>query len=166
MGQPVSTQQLRPSYLTGDPGWYCDGCGATSRDRALRHDAKCGALATLAGAAAQARIKDLRRIVTQLECDLARKNRELDAMHYVWCDGGCTGGVHRWSDALVTRELVESAERNAKRLRRWYRTVQFRLGLPGADEWQRRRYARSAAKTDLQVTAPEPEPGQRRLKNA
>jgi hypothetical protein len=161
----MSTQQLRPSYLAGDPGWYCDGCGATLTGGALRHGPKCGALATLADAAAQARIKDLRRIVTQLEYDLARKNRELDTMHYVWCDGGCSGGVHRWSDALVTRELVESAERNARRLRRWYRAVQFRLSMPGASAWQRERQERLAAKTDLQVTAPEPEPEQGRPKD-
>jgi hypothetical protein len=67
----------------------------------------------------------------------------------VWCDGGCPGGVHRWSDALVTRELVETAERNTKRLRRWYRCVEFRLSLPGADAWQQKRWRRVAAKTDL-----------------
>jgi hypothetical protein len=88
-------------------------------------------------------------VIRQQQLVLERKNRELDALHYVWCDGGCERGVHRWSDALVTRELVEAAERNTRRLRGWYRIVEFRLKLPGADAWQRKRWARTAAKTDL-----------------
>ena len=80
-----------------------------------------------------------------------RRTQELDALHLVWCDGGCAGGVHRWDDALITREVVEAAERNARRLRCWYGIVEKRLKLPGADEWQQRRHARSAAKTDLAI---------------
>jgi hypothetical protein len=87
--------------------------------------------------------------IRQMQVVLERKNRELDALHYVWCDGACSRGVHRWDDALITRELVETAERNTQRLRRWYRVVEFRLRLPGADDWQRRRYRAAAAKTDL-----------------
>lgn len=87
--------------------------------------------------------------IRQMQLVLERKNRALDAMHYVWCDGGCARGVHRWTNTLVTREIVEAAERNAQRLRRWYRTVEFRAKLPGGDSWQRRHYARAAAKTDL-----------------
>lgn len=48
------------------------------------------------------------------------KNLALDALHWVWCDGGCGGGVHRWDhSAEVTEEVVSMAERYAGRLRRW-----------------------------------------------
>lgn len=50
---------------------------------------------------------------------LARKNLQLDALHYVWCDGACEGGTHRHGGEL-TQEIVEEAERNTERLkRRW-----------------------------------------------
>jgi hypothetical protein len=51
---------------------------------------------------------------------LHHKNKILDAMHYVWCDGGCDKGVHRWMDIELTEEMVEIVERNTKRLRCWY----------------------------------------------
>ena len=55
------------------------------------------------------------------------KNLALDALHYVWCDGGCPGGVHRWSPgAALTQEIVDEAERNTQRLRRWFHQHQFK----------------------------------------
>lgn len=49
------------------------------------------------------------------------RNLELDALHYVWCDGGCEGGVHRFGEhPPVTAELVATAIRNTERLRAWY----------------------------------------------
>ncbi|MAG67728.1 MAG: hypothetical protein CMK74_17995 [Pseudomonadales bacterium] len=72
----------------------------------------------------------LKRRVGVLERELAsavsnnrRRNLELDALHYVWCSGGCTGGVHRFDGEgprAVTLEVVEAAERNTARLRQWY----------------------------------------------
>jgi hypothetical protein len=76
-----------------------------------------------------------------------RRNRDLDALHLVWCDGGCPSGVHRWTDLIVTEEVVEAAERNTLRLRRWYESVRHRLAT--GDEWQRVYGLRAAAKTDL-----------------
>lgn len=53
-----------------------------------------------------------------------RKNIALDALHYVWCNGGCFGGHHRFAahDARVplTEDIVVAAERNTARLRRWF----------------------------------------------
>ena len=44
----------------------------------------------------------------------------LDALHFVWCDGPCASGTHRWSDKTITEEVVDEAERNTKRLRTWF----------------------------------------------
>ena len=54
------------------------------------------------------------------------KNVALDAMHWVWCDGGCNGGVHRHHQQELTEEMVQKAEHNAKRLRSWYENSAFR----------------------------------------
>lgn len=58
----------------------------------------------------------------ELNCiqnSLRDKNLALDAMHYVWCDGGCTSGTHRWTPQNITKEIVLEAERNTRRLRSW-----------------------------------------------
>lgn len=81
-----------------------------------------------------------RHEITTMNAVLHRKNVELDALHMVWCDGGCPRGVHRWSDELVTEEIVAAAERNATRLRRWFDAACFRLDgalTPTASEWHR-----------------------------
>lgn len=85
----------------------------------------------------------LREKVRLQKAELARlndvlhtKNIELDAMHYVWCDGGCDKGVHRWIDGEITEAHVDIAERQAKRLRAWYRNRVFRKlrGLIASDK--------------------------------
>jgi len=66
---------------------------------------------------------------------LREKNLALDAMHWVWCDGGCRGGVHRFNGyEKLTDEIVETAERNTKRMRAWLENYKFRNG-PGL--WRR-----------------------------
>jgi hypothetical protein len=90
--------------------------------------------------------------IREMQLSLERKNRQLDALHLVWCDGGCPRGVHRYQDddVLVTEELVAAAERNTKRLRRWYEAVKFRHETyRTASEWHRQYAARAAARTDL-----------------
>lgn len=112
------------------------------------HGHTCGHLAEIARLREQnAR---LRANVRTQQVALERKNRELDALHYVWCDGGCPRGVHRWHDDLIlTEDLVKLAERNTKRLRNWYRAVQFRLALKNPGEWLRKYTLRAAARTDM-----------------
>jgi hypothetical protein len=66
-------------------------------------------------------IETLRRELRKMQIAIERKNRELDALHYVWCDGGCETGTHRWSEPTITEEVVQEAERNTKRLRQWVR---------------------------------------------
>lgn len=103
-------------------------------------------------AALRVKVKQQAVEITHLSRVLERKNRQLDALHLVWCDGACSGGVHRWqdSDVLVTEELVKLAERNTKRLRTWYDGVKFRYETwQTASEWHREYAARAAAKTDV-----------------
>ena len=81
-----------------------------------------------------ATIQELEKKISELKRQLHianeqahRRNLELDAMHYVWCDGGCKFGVHRFEDhPLVTEELVKLAERNTKRLRSWFDNSEWR----------------------------------------
>lgn len=74
-------------------------------------------------------VAGLRREITNAQRNNAERNRELDALHYVWCDGGCATGVHRFCGAPeeITEEVVQLAERNTKRLRAWYVNRQHRL---------------------------------------
>jgi len=90
------------------------------------------------------------REITSLSEVLARKNLDLDALHFVWCDGGCSSGVHRFSDVRLTREMILRAERNTKRLRSWYNTVKWRLTVfPTMSEWHDQYARRAASRTDL-----------------
>jgi len=62
----------------------------------------------------------IKREVTNLRESMEIKNRELDALHYVWCSGTCGGGVHRYDEMKhieLTEEIVKLAESNVKRLR-------------------------------------------------
>jgi hypothetical protein len=134
-------------HFTDTKIWACAGCKATiGEGNVIEHHDYCPGMPL---GREREHVDRLKVNVRSMQESLERKNRQLDALHMVWCDGGCSSGVHRWSDALVTRELVETAERNTKRLRRWYRTVEFRMKLPGADAWQQERWQRTAAKTDL-----------------
>jgi hypothetical protein len=68
----------------------------------------------------QRMIAVLRQELTDIQQVLYRKNRMLDAIHYVWCDGGCAHGVHRYDEQVITEALVRDAERYTARLRRWW----------------------------------------------
>lgn len=73
-------------------------------------------------------IKEQKRQITIMRESLETKNKELDAMHYVWCDGGCGGGVHRYDSMKnieLTEEIVKIAERNTRRLRTWFINYKF-----------------------------------------
>ncbi len=72
------------------------------------------------------KLKRVKEELTYLECKLHIKNKELDAMHYVWCDGGCETGTHRWVKELITEDIVKRAERNTRRLRSWYGNNKYR----------------------------------------
>ncbi len=55
------------------------------------------------------------------------KNLALDALHYVWCSGGCPGGVCRYTESAVSEEIVQEAERNTRRLRTWWEARKSKL---------------------------------------
>ena len=57
------------------------------------------------------------------------RNQQLDALHFVWCDGGCESGVHRYGDRSaddITLEMVQEARRSVSRLERWYANREFK----------------------------------------
>lgn len=71
-------------------------------------------------------IRKLRTELTEALRNNQTRNRELDALHYVWCDGGCTSGTHRFcgSPSSITEDDVQTVERCARRLRRWFTIYQ------------------------------------------
>jgi uncharacterized protein YuzE len=107
------------------------------------------------------KVERQRACLTELNRALRRKNLELDALHYVWCSGGCPGGVHRWhSELLITEELIQVVEVQAERLRSWYDTVKHRhrraSGQPEGSYF--RLYSdMAAAKTSIAVLREEEE---------
>jgi hypothetical protein len=70
--------------------------------------------------------KKLKIEVAHLNEVLHKKNIALDALHYVWCDGGCTSGMHRFSSPEITEEMVVAIERNTRRMRKWLDNNNFR----------------------------------------
>lgn len=60
------------------------------------------------------------RQLKQATANNERRNRQLDALQFVWCNGGCAGGVNRFTGAVLTEEMVIEAERNTRRLRTWW----------------------------------------------
>lgn len=74
----------------------------------------------------EAKLRDQKRRIAHLEGCLRAKNLELDALHYIWCDGGCQYGAHRWTEQTITEDIVKAAEANTKRLRTWWASYQHR----------------------------------------
>jgi hypothetical protein len=71
-------------------------------------------------------IERLKAEVTRLQSCLADRNRQLDAMHWAWCSGGCATGMHRWTDVELTNELIQTAEYGVSRMRSWFENDKFR----------------------------------------
>lgn len=74
----------------------------------------------------EGKIRTLKRQVTTMQRALHERNVQLDALHHVWCDGGCKSGTHRWTPQTITEEVVAEAERNTKRLRSWFESFKYR----------------------------------------
>lgn len=60
------------------------------------------------------------RTIKILQDCLHEKNLDLDAMGFIWCDGGCEGGVYRYNNKELTEEILQRAEKNVKRMRTWF----------------------------------------------
>lgn len=70
---------------------------------------------------------NLKLEVTRACLNNHRRNLELDALHYVWCDGGCRTGTHRFEHREpLTEEIVQSAVSNTRRLVAWWENRQSR----------------------------------------
>ena len=64
----------------------------------------------------------LKRELTLAYRNNHKRNLELDALHYVWCDGGCETGVHRFEHkGPLTLEIVNAAIQNTERVISYYR---------------------------------------------
>ena len=66
-----------------------------------------------------------RELATIKDC-LELKNKELDALHYVWCSGGCATGTHRYHKEPLTKEIVRLAQYNTNRLITHFNNQEFR----------------------------------------
>jgi hypothetical protein len=76
------------------------------------------------------KIKSQKRELTLKDEALRRRSIAVDAMYWVWCDGGCYGGVNRHElVSPLTEEIVQAAENNTRRLRRWYDNKIFRVKM-------------------------------------
>jgi hypothetical protein len=75
------------------------------------------------------RVSEQARQLGYMKEALHDRNVSLDALHYVWCNGGCRSGVHRFDHDIeaVTEEIVAEAERNTKRLRIWWENRKGRI---------------------------------------
>ena len=80
----------------------------------------------------QARNAALCRDIADKDEALRKAKLRMDGLLWVWCSGGCTGGVLRKSEGEVTEEMVQEIELNTKRLRSWWHSYQNRV----AKGWQ------------------------------
>lgn len=79
----------------------------------------------------QQKNKKLRHEITVAQSNNRARNIELDALHYVWCDGGCLGGAHRFHDEELTGDIVAAAVSNTQRLITWYLNHEYRRAHKG-----------------------------------
>jgi hypothetical protein len=96
----------------------CDLCEASTDARAWQAENE----------ALRQAAERLKGELRNMQRSLEQKNRALDALHYVWCSGGCKTGTHRWSEQTITEEVVKEAERNTRRLRTWWDNVTTKEG--------------------------------------
>ena len=70
--------------------------------------------------------KKYKREIEIMKRSLEEKNKALDAMYWVWCSGGCGGGVARNNhNKYPEEEIIKLAERNTARLRSWHESFKM-----------------------------------------
>lgn len=90
-----------------------------------KHGGKLGESAQVCREA-QAETEKLKRELTRAQQNNHARNLQLDALHFVWCDGGCKFGVHRFDEKSLTLETVQAAMRNTARLVRYFKNYHYR----------------------------------------
>ena len=103
------------------------------------------------------KIRELEQVISNQRHELAnnarvieQRNRQLDALGVVWCDGGCTGGMHRYQPSRpVSAGAVALLVTNAGRAVRWFVS---HAGKRAAD----RQAAWAAARDTLLAEVPGP----------
>ena len=78
-------------------------------------------------------IENLRRQLRHANERNHERNLQLDALNFVWCDGGCLKGTRRWQDDELTGEqAIEYAKElalMAVRLQNWGQAKLWRAGV-------------------------------------
>lgn len=72
------------------------------------------------------KIERLKQQILKFEHVLHAQNIKLDALHWVWCSGGCQGGTNRWVPGELTEEMLKTAEYAVKRMTESYNTLEYR----------------------------------------
>ena len=108
----------------------CIWCQTYKRER----DEARSELGQRASEEERAYIQRLKAEIRTMQLALEYRNQQLDAMSWVWCDGGCPTGVHRFDGKGpegISQEVVDAAVRNTERLQRWWRNHQYRKEREG-----------------------------------
>ena len=71
-------------------------------------------------------LKAVRREINTCQIKLAEKNRELDALGYVWCSGGCEGGACKHNPGKINSSIITKIVNNTERLVTWWANQQYR----------------------------------------
>ena len=79
----------------------------------------------------EAQVTNLRRQLRYANERNHERNLQLDALNFVWCDGGCRGGTRRWQDDDLTPDQAEAYAKElalmAVRLNSWAGSRRFIL---------------------------------------
>jgi hypothetical protein len=78
----------------------------------------------------EAQVAELRRQLHYANERNHERNLQLDALNFVWCDGGCPSGTRRWQDDELTADQAEAYAKElalmAVRLHSWGAAKRFR----------------------------------------
>jgi hypothetical protein len=83
------------------------------------------------------KIRNLKTTITYAKDRNEERNRQLDALGMVWCDGGCQNGMARYGDLCfapsgegkVTAEHIAALIHNAGRAWSWYVNREYKRAL-------------------------------------
>ena len=70
------------------------------------------------------KVKEQARTISNMQQVATLRNKQMDALHAVWCSGGCEGGVGNREE--LTREKVVEVVRYARRIVEWWNNRAYR----------------------------------------